>query len=178
MSSNPQVSLTDIAADAGVGRATLYRHFPTREHLLDTLVEAWRDDLARALDGVDTTGTGAEVVTAMTDAAIHVMYDHRGVWSNPEVQERRHAVAPGRSLIDRWRDAIARGVADGSVRGDVPQDWLVRSVFATISAAVDAAAEGAFTLDDAARFGATVVVTGLTDTEQELRRLAEARAKG
>ena len=30
----PRVSMATIAADAGVGIGTLYRHFPTREDLL------------------------------------------------------------------------------------------------------------------------------------------------
>jgi len=37
-----RLSMTDLAAAAGVGRSTLYRHFPTREELTDALVETAR----------------------------------------------------------------------------------------------------------------------------------------
>ena len=35
--SNPSASLTEVAAHAGVGRATLYRHFETREQLIQEI---------------------------------------------------------------------------------------------------------------------------------------------
>ena len=38
-----------VAKSAGVGQGTLYRHFPTREHLL---AEAYRDELADLVDAV------------------------------------------------------------------------------------------------------------------------------
>ena len=37
-----------IAAEAGVGIATLYRHFPTRESLVDAV---YQDQVARLTDG-------------------------------------------------------------------------------------------------------------------------------
>ena len=43
-------SLRDIARRAGVGLGTLYRHFPTREALLETLLRAGFDDLAVSAD--------------------------------------------------------------------------------------------------------------------------------
>ncbi|CAM5277412.1 TetR/AcrR family transcriptional regulator [Streptomyces aurantiogriseus] len=42
-------SLESIAKDAGVGIGTLYRHFPTREALLEA---AYRNELARVCDSV------------------------------------------------------------------------------------------------------------------------------
>jgi AcrR family transcriptional regulator len=48
-----EASLDDIAKRAGVGPGTLYRHFPTREHLLEAVfherIVLLRDDAARLL---------------------------------------------------------------------------------------------------------------------------------
>ncbi|MEW1735320.1 TetR/AcrR family transcriptional regulator [Nocardia beijingensis] len=44
------VTLEAIAKEAGVGIGTLYRHFPTREALVDA---AYRNELARLCDSVD-----------------------------------------------------------------------------------------------------------------------------
>src|SRR5260370_23676000 len=46
-------SLTDVAGAAGVARATLYRHFPTRERLLQALSAAARDAIAARLAEAD-----------------------------------------------------------------------------------------------------------------------------
>src|SRR5579863_9911376 len=43
----PDVTLDAIAKDAGVGIGTLYRHFPTREALVEA---AYRNELARLCD--------------------------------------------------------------------------------------------------------------------------------
>src|SRR5258708_36209540 len=52
----PEVTLDAIAKDAGVGIGTLYRHFPTREALIEA---AYRNELARLCDAV------AELLPAM-----------------------------------------------------------------------------------------------------------------
>ncbi|MEV8517298.1 TetR family transcriptional regulator [Dactylosporangium sp. NPDC051484] len=48
-------SLDDIAKRAGVGPGTLYRHFPTRQHLLDAVfherIVLLRDEAARLAEG-------------------------------------------------------------------------------------------------------------------------------
>jgi AcrR family transcriptional regulator len=45
----PDVTLEGIAREAGVGIGTLYRHFPTREALVEA---AYRNELARLCDAV------------------------------------------------------------------------------------------------------------------------------
>ena len=43
-----EASLRDIARKAGVGLGTLYRHFPTREALLEALLRASFGEMASA----------------------------------------------------------------------------------------------------------------------------------
>ncbi|MER5279650.1 TetR/AcrR family transcriptional regulator [Streptomyces sp. NPDC002809] len=45
-----QASLRDVARQAGVGLGTLYRHFPTRDALLETLLRQGFDGLAARAD--------------------------------------------------------------------------------------------------------------------------------
>ena len=42
--SGEDVPYDDLAAAAGVSRATVYRHFPTREALFRAILDAWLDD--------------------------------------------------------------------------------------------------------------------------------------
>ena len=48
VSAGTEPSMRAIAREAGVGIATLYRHFPTRESLVDAV---YRDQVARLTDG-------------------------------------------------------------------------------------------------------------------------------
>src|SRR5579863_7175013 len=48
--SGPDVTLDAIAKNAGVGIGTLYRHFPTREALIEA---AYRNELVRLCDATD-----------------------------------------------------------------------------------------------------------------------------
>jgi AcrR family transcriptional regulator len=52
----PRVSMATIAADAGVGIGTLYRHFPTREDLLNSLTLR---SFEQVLANVQATESGA-----------------------------------------------------------------------------------------------------------------------
>lgn len=45
-----ETSLEDIARQAGVGIGTLYRHFPTREHLVEVVYRRELESLARAAE--------------------------------------------------------------------------------------------------------------------------------
>ena len=46
--SGANTSLDDIAREAGVGPGTLYRHFPTRENLLEAVYQTEMEKLASA----------------------------------------------------------------------------------------------------------------------------------
>src|SRR5258708_26720831 len=46
--SGPNASLDDIARDAGVGAGTLYRHFPTRDTLIEAVYRTEVEKLAAA----------------------------------------------------------------------------------------------------------------------------------
>ncbi|WP_040780384.1 TetR/AcrR family transcriptional regulator [Nocardia pneumoniae] len=51
---NPAASMEEIAAAAGVVRRTLYGHFPTREALIDGILDLASEDIARTLRSLDT----------------------------------------------------------------------------------------------------------------------------
>ena len=52
-------SLDEIAKRAEVGAGTLYRHFPTREALVDALLQDWTDRVAADADAAIATGAPA-----------------------------------------------------------------------------------------------------------------------
>ncbi len=64
-------SLRDVARRAGVGLGTLYRHFPTREALLEALLRTSFDELtAKAKEG-ETSNSPAEALVSWLRDVVH-----------------------------------------------------------------------------------------------------------
>ncbi len=123
----PRVPMATIAAEAGLGIGTLYRHFPTREALLDALTRRSFDQVLRnALRAESLEGTGLVCVSAFLDAGISQRHElvlplHGG----PDVTTSH--TADLRSEVHRAvRRMLDRGVADGSIRADIsPRDVVI-----------------------------------------------------
>lgn len=120
----PRVPMATIAADAGVGIGTLYRHFPSREDLLDYLTHvSFEQVLANAQAAERGATTAAEALRRFIEAAISqrnelVLPLHGGppstVPATRVVQQQVHQIV--QQIIDRGR-------ADGTIRQDVtPRD--------------------------------------------------------
>jgi AcrR family transcriptional regulator len=123
----PRVPMATIAAEAGVGIGTLYRHFPSRDDLLDYLTHvSFEQVLANAQAAQQGATTAAEALRRFIEAAIRqrnqlVLPLHGGPpLRSPQtraVREQIHGIV--RQIIDRGR-------ADGTIRQDVaPRDIVV-----------------------------------------------------
>ena len=123
----PRVPMATIAADAGVGIGTLYRHFPSRDDLLDYLTHvSFQQVLANAQAAQHGATTAAEALRQFIEAAISQRNDlvlplHGGPpLRSPKtraVREQIHRIL--RQIIDRGRE-------DGTIRQDVtPRDIVV-----------------------------------------------------
>src|SRR3954470_23951770 len=53
LASDPEASMAEIARRAGVVRATIYAHFPTRESLLDAVMEDAVGQVVEAMNAAD-----------------------------------------------------------------------------------------------------------------------------
>jgi AcrR family transcriptional regulator len=75
-------SLDEIAKRAGVGPGTLYRHFPTREALVDALMQDWTDRVSADADAAIATGQPArEMLLGWFEHFIDHITLHRGAAS-------------------------------------------------------------------------------------------------
>jgi AcrR family transcriptional regulator len=124
----PEVTLESIAKDAGVGIGTLYRHFPSREALVDA---AYRSELARLCDSVPALLDHTPADKAMRmwmDQFIEYMTTKRGMsdalrkviasGGNPFAESRSRLLAAFAALMQA-------GAADGTMRSDLdPADLL------------------------------------------------------
>jgi AcrR family transcriptional regulator len=124
----PDVTLEAIAKDAGVGIGTLYRHFPTREALVEA---AYRNELAKLCDAADELleiMPPDEATRIWMDRFVDYMTTKRGMaealraviasGGNPYAQSRDSLIAAVTTLLSAAADA-------GTVRSDIePGDVL------------------------------------------------------
>jgi TetR/AcrR family transcriptional regulator, mexCD-oprJ operon repressor len=121
-----QASMNDVAAAAGVARATVYRYFPSRQALLDELARLAVRDAAERLASARIDEVAAEEGVRRAIRALVDVGDYFAVLARervqPDAQEfERGLAAPLRRLFER-------GAAAGEVRQDIPSSWLTNSL--------------------------------------------------
>lgn len=67
---NPDAPLQEVAKAAGVDRATLYRHFPTRAALFQTVAPPAFDEIGGLLVDLPTEGPALPVLTSLIEPFI------------------------------------------------------------------------------------------------------------
>ena len=121
-------SMADVAHEAGVARATLYRYFPSRGDLLTELARrTTRDAGARlAASRIDEVAPGEGIrrsVRALLEVGDGFVVVARERVKPDAAEHERLVVAPIRRVIES-------GQAAGEIRADVPADLLGAALIA------------------------------------------------
>jgi TetR/AcrR family transcriptional repressor of mexCD-oprJ operon len=117
-----QASMNDVAAAAGVARATLYRYYPSRQALLDELARVAADEAGARLASARVEELAAEegvrrAVRALIEAGDpFTVIARERVRPDPEQFEER-VLEPLRRLFEHAQGA-------GEIREDIPKTWL------------------------------------------------------
>jgi AcrR family transcriptional regulator len=159
LAEQPQSSVQDIADASGVGRTTVYRHFPTRDDLMRALfrgvIDEWRAMLAAV------AARGLPVDQALRDYAAHAV----GLGLRYRfLREHRHLVGAIRAEEDPYADpfeAYLRAAQErGEVRSSAPIEWLMAMLSGQTIAGIDLMNEGGADEATAARLlGDSLVAT-------------------
>ena len=74
-----EASLRDVARRADVGLGTLYRHFPTREALLEALLRTNVDELTAQAADRETSSTPENALASWLRDSVALTHEYRGV---------------------------------------------------------------------------------------------------
>ncbi|MCG5220758.1 TetR/AcrR family transcriptional regulator [Streptosporangium sp. KLBMP 9127] len=138
---DPAASIADIAEAAGVSRATLHRHFTSREDLLLVLnhraLDLWKDAQVKAgVEEAVRSGEPAVITTALSEmlsGLIDAAEEYSFVLTDlgmsvPELRERSDELE-GRELA-LYQAAQRAGV----LRADLPVRWISNTVYGLLLA--------------------------------------------
>ncbi len=162
LSANPAASLSDVATRAGVGRATLHRHFPARADLVRALAIEALDATDAACEGLAQLPTAREALEQMFEALVP-LGPHYAFLARCEVDDtqvrRRYAeqVESLRALVEALRE-------EGRVSPRVPTAWAMALIDQLIWMAWSLVASGEVASREAASLSVRTVLEGLGGT--------------
>ncbi len=130
------VTMSKIAAEAGVGRATLYKYFPDVEAVLiawhERQISRHLEQLAEARDGAGSAGRQLEAVLG-TYALIQ--HEHHGTDLAALLHQGEHIARAQQHLHAFVTGLITEGAEAGEIRGDIAAGELARYCLHALTAA-------------------------------------------
>ncbi len=152
------VTMSQIAEETGIGRATLYKYFPDVEAIL----VAWHQrHVAGHLEYLaalrDRAGNAGERLEAVLEAYAFIAHHrgHHGVDLAALLHRGEPVAGAQQQLIDLIRDLLVEVTETGELRDDVPPDELAAYCLHALTAA------GSLPSEAAVRRLVTVTLAGL-----------------
>ena len=136
LSENPEASMADIASQAGVVRATIYVHFPTRESLVEAITHRAIAEVAQVIGAAEPdVGEPVEALGRVVSATWRTLGRYHALVAInsrlPHVElHHRHG-----SALGALEPLIERGQRAGAFRADVPAAWHLATLMALIHGA-------------------------------------------
>lgn len=156
---DPEASMNDIAQEAGVGRVTLYGHFPSREALVEATMIRLLAQGDEVLEAIDLSGDPRDGLRKLMESgwlliaqATSVLQAAQATLPHGRVQEL-HAKPE-----QRVHDLIRRGQAEGVFRTDIPADLLASVLHHILHGAASDVATRRLDPTDAPRFMAEMAL--------------------
>lgn len=124
---NPGATLSEIAVTAGVGRATLYRHFETREQLLLELAIESLAETDRACAYIEEQNLkGKEAIEEIVIAVMPLgnrFHFLLSLWS--EFGSNKELTKMYNRQLTQLENRIAEAKLEKSIDKAIPNEWLV-----------------------------------------------------
>jgi AcrR family transcriptional regulator len=130
------VTMSQIAEEAGIGRATLYKYFSD----VDAILVAWHErQIAGHLEYLaevrDQAGNACERLEAVLVAFALISHEHHGTELAALLHRGEHVARAQQQLRDFIRDLLTEGAEAGHLRDDVAPDELASYCLHALTAA-------------------------------------------
>jgi AcrR family transcriptional regulator len=138
------VTMSQIAEQTGIGRATLYKYFPDVEAIL----VAWHErlvtgHLAQLASVRDRPGRAGERLEAVLETYALILHEHHRGELAALLHQGAHVARAHQHLSDFIRDLLTQGAASRDVRDDVTPEELASYCLHAITAATSLSSKAA-----------------------------------
>ncbi len=138
------VTMSRIAEETGIGRATLYKYFPDVEAIL----VAWHErqvagHLEQLAELRNRAGPAGERLRVVLEAYALGSHEHRGTELAALLHRGEHVARAQRHLREFIRDLLAEAAESGDLRDDVAPDELASYCLHALTAAGDLSSKAA-----------------------------------
>ncbi|HVA89366.1 MAG TPA: TetR/AcrR family transcriptional regulator [Chloroflexota bacterium] len=150
------VTMSGIAKETGIGRATLYKYFPDVEAILIAWHERQVNGHLEQLAAVrDQAGDAGEQLKIVLETYALISHEHHGAELAAFLHRGEHIARARRQLSDLIRDLLAEGAKTDDIRDDVAPEELANYCLHALTAA------GSLSSKAAVRRLVTVTLAGL-----------------
>jgi AcrR family transcriptional regulator len=153
LAKRPQATMQEVADASGLGRTTVYRHFPRRQDLIDALYEQVLAESAQTVrDAIGAATNARELLCDLGTRVIAIGDRYRFLDAHPELRERTLAGrGDDREGADPLHDYLSAAQERGEIRPDVPVGWMLTTMRGLAVVAMFEVSAGRMTVEDAGR---------------------------
>jgi TetR/AcrR family transcriptional regulator, mexCD-oprJ operon repressor len=166
LSRSTAASVGEIAQAAGVGRVTVYGHFPNRDALVEATLTRLLDQGEAVLAGLELTGDPRQALRTLIESSWRLIADASAV-----LEAAQSALPPERirelhaKPAQRVEELIRRGQSEGAFRADLPATWLVSVLYNILKGAAADIGAGRLDPSDAPRFIVATVLAAYANSD-------------
>ncbi|HET6508420.1 MAG TPA: helix-turn-helix domain-containing protein [Baekduia sp.] len=166
LAKRPQATMQEVADASGLGRTTVYRHFPRRQDLIDALYDQVLTESAQTVhDAIEAAGNARELLCDLGARIIAIGDRYRFLDAHPELRERTLAGAgDDREGADPLQDYLAAAQGRGEIRRDVPVSWMLTSLRGLAVVAMFEVNAGRMDVEEAAKHVGETCATAFATT--------------
>ena len=167
---NPDASVADIAAEAGVGRVTLYGHFQTRAELIEAALVDSLERGEEVLREVPLDGDAREAFGRLVASSWVLVDQSRALLAAAQKELPAARIREMHEKAEaRMRGLLLRGQREGAFRADLPVSWLLTTTHVVMNGAAEEVRAGRLDPDDAPWFIDAILLPAFTRAAKETK---------
>ncbi|KAB2856018.1 MAG: TetR/AcrR family transcriptional regulator, partial [Bauldia sp.] len=155
---DPEAGVQEVADASGVGRTTVYRHFPDRESLLEAVIAEILDRSRRELEAAVADSDPEVAIRGLSATSVDLalrfgrLFASRDGASVAYEAFKSDESSPARRFLASARER-------SRIRTDMPVAWMRSVIQAVTFTAIEEIGEGALTEDAAIRLAGDTLVS-------------------